>query len=470
MKRRRGSGPVWLPPVCWAIACLPLWRWWLERFGAGEEIVTTLLAWGTALALTLRNARTPAPRCRAPAGADVGQGLAGWLVASAAMLIFALSADLWPMTMRGAAALTALLFLPGPWRRGRLPDPAVTGLLALSLPATMILDLVCGYPLRLAATWLAGGLLGGAGLPVARQGVELTWHGHVVWVDAPCAGIRMLWSGGWLVCAAAGLLRLNWGRTLLAAAAGLLLVLLANAARVALLCLAAAGLLPAGEGMHAASGAACALLGGLGVALVTQRLARTGTREDTMPAAAAAVPAPGPVGVAVGAKLFLAACFLAIALGLAARASGPARPAAPAAAAFPGWPAEFEGRPLRETALTPREAAFNAAFPGRMGRFESGQRVVLLRWVTRPTHRVHSAADCLRAVGWRITAAPLQEIPGQRRWSAFVAQRGAARLRVRERCSAADGGHWPDVSAWFWSALLGRSRGPWWIVTVVEGA
>ena len=51
------------------------------------------------------------------------------------------------------AALTALLFLPGPWRRGRLPDPAVTGLLALSLPATMILDLVCGYPLRLAATF-----------------------------------------------------------------------------------------------------------------------------------------------------------------------------------------------------------------------------------------------------------------------------------------------------------------------------
>jgi hypothetical protein len=28
--------------------------------------------------------------------------------------------------------------------------------------------------------------------------------------------------------------------------------------------------------------------------------------------------------------------------------------------------------------------------------------------------------------------------------------------------------HWPDVSAWYWSALLGRSPAPWWSYVVAE--
>jgi len=32
------------------------------------------------------------------------------------------------------------------------------------------------------------------------------------------------------------------------------------------------------------------------------------------------------------------------------------------------------------------------------------------------------------------------------------------------------GGHWTDVSAWYWSALLGSSEGPWWALTVAENA
>jgi hypothetical protein len=242
---------------------------------------------------------------------------------------------------------------------------------------------------------------------------------------------------------------------------------------VALLGLAATGLMPGGEGMHAAIGAACALAGAVGVVLVTKRLART--HREAIPAEAAAHvvapphPHPARVRAAAGPKLFLAACVLAMMLALMPGDRSPARHADPAAVAFPGWPASFEGRPLRETPLTPREAAFNTKFPGRIGRFESGGRVVLLRWVTRPTHRVHSAADCLRASGWRITAAPLREFPERQRWSAFSAERDGLRLSVRERCSAADGTtHWPDVSAWLWSALLG-ARGPWWIVTVVGG-
>jgi hypothetical protein len=138
-------------------------------------------------------------------------------------------------------------------------------------------------------------------------------------------------------------------------------------------------------------------------------------------------------------------------------------------AAFPGWPATFEERALRQTPLTPQEAAFNTAFPGRIARFEDGSRVLIWRWVTRPTHRVHAATDCLRSSGWRITPLPLRGDTGGP-WSCFLAERRGVRLQVRERCTAPDGRTWPDVPAWFWAAWLGRSTGPWQVITVAERA
>jgi hypothetical protein len=50
------------------------------------------------------------------------------------------------------------------------------------------------------------------------------------------------------------------------------------------------------------------------------------------------------------------------------------------------------------------------------------------------------------------------------------AERGAERLRIRERIIDAGGATWTDISSWYWAALLGRSRGPWWAVTVIEPA
>jgi hypothetical protein len=43
-------------------------------------------------------------------------------------------------------------------------------------------------------------------------------------------------------------------------------------------------------------------------------------------------------------------------------------------------------------------------------------------------------------------------------------------LRVYERVYSAVSAdeNWTDVSSWYWSALLGRSRGPWWVITTAE--
>lgn len=164
--------------------------------------------------------------------------------------------------------------------------------------------------------------------------------------------------------------------------------------------------------------------------------------------------------------VFVVACAFAA---LAPRASRPI--AAAADAAFPGWPATFDGRLLHARPLLPREQHFAAGFPGRIATFGDGRRLYVLRWVTRPTRRLHPATDCYRGAGYAIEPRPQLRDDQGRTWSSFLAVRGQARLLVRERIASAAGGEvFTDVSTWYWSALLGKSDGPWWAWTVVEPA
>lgn len=161
--------------------------------------------------------------------------------------------------------------------------------------------------------------------------------------------------------------------------------------------------------------------------------------------------------------LILSACVLVAALPLR-----PASNTAPSPApAFPGWPTVFEGQPLTSLPLTAREDRFARGFPGRIGRFTDGRREIILRWVTQETRRLHPAIDCFRGLGYHITPAPLYVDDQGHHWSQFTATRGHETLRVREYVSGGTQS-WPDVSAWYWQALLGRTAGPWWTVTVAE--
>ncbi|NOT62165.1 MAG: hypothetical protein HOP19_18285, partial [Acidobacteria bacterium] len=80
-----------------------------------------------------------------------------------------------------------------------------------------------------------------------------------------------------------------------------------------------------------------------------------------------------------------------------------------------------------------------------------------------------SAADCFQGLGYRITPLPLQNDNTGNRWQSFTAQRQDERLHIRERIYETHGAQsWSDVSAWYWQALLGRTTGSWWAVTVAE--
>ena len=171
--------------------------------------------------------------------------------------------------------------------------------------------------------------------------------------------------------------------------------------------------------------------------------------------------------------LQLAACALAATVPLATflARSGRAQTATALAAVAVEWPATFEGRPLTPLTLGERDQRFARDFPGQVGRFNDGQRELILRHVARPTRRLHPASDCLRAVGFAIEPLPARRGPDRTTWGCFAARRGtgaAEHLTVCEQIRDAAGHTWPDASSWYWPALAGGTTGPWLSTTMVE--
>ena len=169
--------------------------------------------------------------------------------------------------------------------------------------------------------------------------------------------------------------------------------------------------------------------------------------------------------------LFGLAMLACIAWSFAHAWRGPA-PLPPSSSRFQEWPAEWDGAPLRPLALGEVEQRFAERFPGAIARVTDGTRTLVLRRVDQPTRMLHPAADCYRALGYRIENARLMSDGEARLWRCFVAEQagGSQRLKVCERIVDARGQAFTDSSAWYWAAQSGRSAGPWQAVTVAASA
>lgn len=164
----------------------------------------------------------------------------------------------------------------------------------------------------------------------------------------------------------------------------------------------------------------------------------------------------------VGALLVAGALPLAAAV-VSLRAG--ARAAPPDRVATVVWPTHFRDQPLTPLPLGALEQRFAQRFPGAIARFTDGERILIVRQVTRPTRQLHPAADCFRGMGYRTDRPqPMADEHGAR-WSCFAAERDGRRVRVCERMHDDGEGQWTDTSAWFWAAQYGG--GPWWAITVV---
>ncbi|HEX8261259.1 MAG TPA: hypothetical protein VF547_00125 [Allosphingosinicella sp.] len=144
------------------------------------------------------------------------------------------------------------------------------------------------------------------------------------------------------------------------------------------------------------------------------------------------------------------------------------RPGPPSNGPPAPWPDSLEGRPLIALPAAPEDRLLARRFPGHVARFSDGRRQIVLRQVAAATRRLHPASDCFRAVGYEIGPSPMRMIPGAGPASCFTARRGGRTLRACEQILGSDGRSWPDISSWYWPALVGSSRGPWLAVLTVE--
>ncbi|HEY4246053.1 MAG TPA: hypothetical protein VGM64_04300 [Lacunisphaera sp.] len=137
-------------------------------------------------------------------------------------------------------------------------------------------------------------------------------------------------------------------------------------------------------------------------------------------------------------------------------------------AGFPGWFAAPLPSGVTPLALSSRDVRFAEQFPGQIAAFADGQSTWIVRWVARPTRKLHPASDCLRATGYTVMPEPIFAEANGAHWGVVSAVRGPEKLIVHERIIDASGREFTDVSAWFWSAVLEKSPGPWWCLTRIE--
>jgi exosortase/archaeosortase family protein len=476
------------PLAALGLLLLALWPhgvWMARRLTDGSDEPWGALAIVTVLALVSRDGRRlvlPPPAL---------------LLASALLALASTVALAWlpPLAAAGVGLLALALFLAGalPQRAGA----ALTTLVLLALPIIASLQFYLGYPLRVATAQAAAPLLALFGIAVQPAGAALVWRDVTVLIDAPCAGIGMLWVGSYTAALLSYLADAPARRTLLNGLAAAAIVFAANVLRNVLLFLPEAGLLPAPAWAHAAVGLAAFALAVAAIVRITQI---PGPAIVPRPV----TNMPVPVGVRV---LVVGACLAAAGVPVLAQvlrddtASAHSAARASARAAIE-WPTHFRGQPLTQLALTPVDARFAARFPGVIARFSTGREQIVLRHVVHATRQLHPAADCFRAAGYAVDAPRASTADDGSRYACFTAHRGDGaaqqRLRVCERIERAEGRlavgerardasasvvaptansamdaatapaaatAWTDVSAWYWAAL--RGGGPWWAVTVI---
>jgi exosortase/archaeosortase family protein len=132
---------------------------------------------------------------------------------------------------RATVAFTAIAVTMSSLRFGKSFHPGLFGLFYLSLPTLPTLQFFGGYPLRVVVAELTAPILRLNGFAVAPEGTCLNWAGRMIWIDAPCSGIKMLWVGLFLTFVVLCLYELPLLKTLLVLPLAGVVILITNVFR-----------------------------------------------------------------------------------------------------------------------------------------------------------------------------------------------------------------------------------------------
>lgn len=421
------------------VAFWPVLVWYRLRLGDGSDEPWGILALGAAL-FFLWQAR----------------GRYEWRVTAAPALFllgYIVSYDFLPPIGRAAVAALAFLTLITPAFCGRLFHTGLWSLVFLSLPIVQSFQYCFGYPFRVATAELTSLALRFGGLHVVRDGAMLDFQSRLIWVDAPCSGMKMIWVGSFftaiLLCSG----NLRGGRAAALGAVSFGAMFFANVIRATFLFFLEAFFPAYPHFAHGAIGVLC--FAAMAGAVYFVRSSLESEREEATPP------------VRAGSRAVFAATLALAALAAFAPKLSPEPLFADATETEIHWPQTWRNEPLSELPLTEKERFFSRDFPGAIKRYRTGRGELIVRRVNQSTRKLHPASDCLRASGFEVTPLPAELIDGAL-WSCSRTEKGETRLKVCELIQDERGKHWADASAWYWSTMWERTPGPFWAFTVSE--
>lgn len=247
------------------IAYWPVWRWYGQRLLDRSDEPWGILALATVLIIVAKKGGDYVPTQRMLAATTL------------LALIYAFGYAYLPPLLRATIAVLALSVTLSGLGYGRTVQAGVAGLLLLSLPLIASLQFYGGFPIRAVTAFVSSQLLNLAGYEVRPHGTLLSWLGETIAVDAPCAGIKMLWTALYLNFTLAAWRDLGLIATWLSTSFTLFCVFIGNILRATLLFFTESGLVAAPDIAHSLLGVLLFALVALAVLSFHRRNLRTST-------------------------------------------------------------------------------------------------------------------------------------------------------------------------------------------------
>lgn len=376
----------------------------------------------------------------------------------ASIIIFAVSFPFLPPLLRAIIAVTSLTLTISDWRFGRKFHFGIWSLFLLSLPIVASMQFYLGFPMRIIIGEATAFLLKLNGLVVFRDGVCLHFGEKLIWIDAPCSGVKMLWAGFFLTSLLITIYQFNFRKSVLAFVSALGIILLGNIFRATGLFYLEAELIKMPNFSHEAIGVSAFVLTCIGIVFTILKIRNYDKNVLNIQTD----------------SFFRLSNFQRIIFAMACLSAFAApfifggKEIVKTNESVIGFPTEFDGKSLTQLELSEREQFFLNDFPGEIRRFTDGNRELIIRYVTTATRKLHPASDCFSAIGYNIKPLPLKIDDNQKKWSCFRATKNNESLNVCERIYTENGESWTDVSSWYWSTIsVGNVQG-YWAVTVAE--
>jgi exosortase/archaeosortase family protein len=356
----------------------------------------------------------------------------------------------------------------------------IFGLLCSTFRTIPTLNKCFGYPLRLLVTVISEKLLNMAGIDAAREGTGLIRAPCEVFVDGPCSGITMLWTGLFLTFALSLIYSLSQRRIIFAVVGATLALIGGNIFRVIGLFVIECKILETTILTHniVGTGAYCLAIGG--IFFMIKKLA---AKEPAGKSTNRATTHTRPVICLAAAISCLTATILIILsmtsfnLTYIYRDStksevGSSKSHLDSAKSDVGWPTSLYEETLTPAELSPFERASFKHFPGSVARFETEKYRVIIFFIEEVTRELHSRALCLEAAGFKVHLKEGFTDRNGCRWSSMTAEKtvNGRPLSVPFLESTFDsrGKSFSDLSEWYWSVFLGNTTGPWWHYSLEE--